>query len=147
MAAGAGERADLLRIWAGTWGRVGSHGGGDGVVAAGVAGGRGHRWLRWPYRFGNGSKRVSKGNRCGGALAFTIYRRKFWSELFSTASICYLISGGKIFILEKPLLAVVDSNTDLLAFSSVHSAVRPGSVQQLVVHGNLIWYISQKQPN
>jgi hypothetical protein len=35
----------------------------------------------------------------------------------------YLISIGKFFILEKPMLAAVGSKTDLLAINSVHGAV------------------------
>jgi hypothetical protein len=34
-----------------------------------------------------------------------------------------IISIGKIFILEKPMLAAVGSKTDLLAINSVHGAV------------------------
>jgi hypothetical protein len=40
----------------------------------------------------------------------------------------YLISRGKISILEKPMLAAVGSKTDLLAINSVHGAAVTSSV-------------------
>ena len=47
----------------------------------------------------------------------------------------YQISRGKFFILEKPMLDVVNSNADLLAINLLKDATGPCSIQQQIVHG------------